>query len=41
MKLVEEGLGQELTFKQYPTNQHWLLEMRERINQKIRDHAAS
>lgn len=36
--LIEEGLEQPLTFKQYPHDAAWLLGLRERVNQLIKEH---
>jgi len=35
MKLLEEGLTEPITFKQYPHSAQWLLNFRARINREI------
>jgi len=35
LNLIEEGLGTPLTFSEYPHDPAWLLDVRERANQKI------
>ncbi|MFC5650706.1 DUF4091 domain-containing protein [Paenibacillus solisilvae] len=36
MRLVEEGLQEEITFNSYPRDAAWLLTFREKINERIR-----
>ena len=37
LKLIEEGLDIPLSFTCYPHEQEWLLSLRKRINQEIRN----
>ncbi|GIO15155.1 hypothetical protein J19TS2_47100 [Cohnella xylanilytica] len=37
LRLLEDGLGEPLTFRAYPRGDAWLLERRERINRALRD----
>jgi hypothetical protein len=37
LKLLEDGLDEPITFKQYPIEAQWLLEKREKINSKIKE----
>lgn len=37
MALLEEGKPAPLTLEEYPMDGHWLLTMRQRVNQAIRD----
>ena len=38
MALLEDGLDAPLTFAQYPTEDAWLLSLRRRVNEEIREH---
>ncbi|GIP32191.1 DUF4091 domain-containing protein [Paenibacillus sp. J2TS4] len=38
MKLVEDGLEKEMTFREYPRDSDWLLNKREQINQTIKEY---
>ncbi len=35
VKLIEEGLSEELTFNSYPMSSEWLLNLRSQVNQRI------
>jgi hypothetical protein len=35
LKLIEQGLDVPLSFKTYPHEQEWLLDLRERVNNEI------
>src|SRR5699024_147979 len=37
LSLLEEGLDQPITFKEYPHDEEWLLEKRREINEKIKE----
>lgn len=41
MAWIEEGLDEEITFKQYPRSEEWLLSKREELNFKIKQLSAS